>query len=111
MFKKNHKNVMSDVQTTEVKENKFSKLPTAEEAYAEFMKIKQSKADDYPVLTQKEIICEINKQIADGSTFADFFNKKITDKDKKALEEWGYKVEVSAYTSTSIIYIRISWNK
>lgn len=108
MFRKNHKNVNPDVQ---IKEDGFSKLPTAKEAYAEFTKVKQSKADNYPVLTTSEIISEIKKKIAEGSTFVIFFNQKITDEDKKVLKSLGYEVEVNISQHSSHMCIRISWDK
>lgn len=111
MFKKNHKKVTTEVQVTEVKENNFSSLPTAKDAYAQTQKIQKSNRNDFPVLTQNEIVSEIQRRIKDGHTWVDFYNQKLTDKDNKTLEDLGYIVEIVVPTYSSMIKVSISWEK
>lgn len=113
MFKDKHIKASTDSSgiVTEFIGKKLSSLPIAKDAHSQTTKTRERIRNDFPILTQEEIVSEMEKAFIEGLSSVDFFNKKITDDDKKTLQDLGYDVDITTSYYTSIIHIRISWNK
>lgn len=95
----------------EITENKLFSLPTANDAYLQITNSKKKIRDNFPISTQEEIIDKIQRSIENGYTNVIFFNKKITDEDKKVLEDLGYDIDIIVFPLSNMIRTFVSWKK